>query len=352
MRDMTKKNPSRTRIGGKWIIIGLFLALFITIIVAILIGSMGPIGGGNYDKIPFQAVSDILFGRSESWPEAYSAIILDIRLPRILLAALVGCALAVAGTTMQGVFKNPMADPFIIGISSGASVGAAVSMLFGIQTNFSLSIFAFLGALFAVFLVYHVARIGGRLKVETLLLSGIAVGSFLTAITSFLIYIGGKQLHFLIFWLLGALYNTSWSIVIIAFPLILLGTIGILFFSRHLNAMSLGDEAALQLGIDIDIVRKILLIFTALVAGVAVAFSGIIGFVGLIIPHIMRILVGPNHRILLPASVLAGAIFLIWSDTLARTLISPTEIPVGIITALCGAPFFIYLLRKSKRSWM
>jgi ABC-type Fe3+-siderophore transport system, permease component len=340
MKHMMNKKTSH-----KWVFVCLLFALLFTIVITMMIGSMGPVGGGN-DGISFQAFWDVISGRDSS--SAFRSIILDIRLSRIFLAGLVGISLAVAGTTMQGVFKNPMADPYIIGISSGASVGAAVSIFLDIKFDFSLPILAFLGALLAVFLVYDISRVGGKVKVETLLLSGIAMGAFLSAITSFLICMTGKQLHFLVFWLMGGLYLASWKVVATAFPPILLGTVGIFFFSRHLNVLTLGDEPALNLGIDIDRTRKILLTLTALVAGVAVAFSGIIGFVGLIMPHIMRLLVGPNHRTLLPASALAGAIFLIWADTLARTIIAPTELPVGIITALCGAPFFIYLLRKHK----
>ena len=336
--------------GFSRIFVILFLVLFFTIVLAMLVGSMGPIGGGNYEKISFQMFLDILLGRSDS--SIYSDIVLDIRLSRIFLAVLVGAALSVSGATMQGVFKNPMADPYIIGVSSGAAVGAAISISVGIKAGFLLPIFAFLGALLTVFLVYYVSRIGGKVKVETLLLSGIAIGSFLSAVTSFLIYMSRKQLHFLVFWLMGGLDSASWTAVFIAFPPILLGSVTIFLFSRHLNVLTLGDEPALNLGIDTDRTRKILLILTALIAGVAVAFSGIIGFVGLIIPHIMRILVGPNHRTLLPASALAGAIFLILADTLARTIFSPTELPVGIITALCGAPFFLYLLRKNRRGIM
>lgn len=332
----------------KWILMFLVLALLITIIAAIMTGSMGPLGGGH-NEISFRAIFDIFMNRSEKWPQGYRSIILDMRLPRVLLAALVGCALAVAGTTMQGIFKNPMADPFIIGISSGASFGAATSLFLSIEASSKLPFCAFTGALLSVFLVYNLAHVGGKVRVEKLLLSGIAVGSFFSAVTSFLIYMAGKQFHFLIFWLLGGLYTASWTSVRMACIPILLGTIGILLFSRHLNVLLLGDEPALYLGVDVVTVRKILLILTALVAGVAVAFSGIIGFVGLITPHIMRILLGPNHRILLPASVMGGALFLIWADTLARTILSPTEIPVGVITSLCGAPFFIYLLRRSRR---
>ena len=334
------------------ILIGLLIVLFLTIVVTIAIGSVGPIGSGIPERITIQAIWNILIGKSRLGPDSYKTIIMDIRLPRILLAALVGCALAVSGAVMQGIFKNPMADPFIIGLSSGAAVGASISILFGLSISigiYSTPLLAFVGAALTIFGVYFIARSKGKVRVETLLLTGIATGSFLTAITSFLMYMENEQFRFLFFWLLGGLYKASWSIVGIAFPLILLGTIIILFFARDLNAMVLGEVPAMHLGIDTESVKKILLIFSSLIAGTAVGFSGIIGFVGLITPHIMRILVGPNHRILLPASALAGAIFLIWSDTIARTILSPTEIPVGIITAFCGAPFFIYLLQKSKK---
>ena len=334
------------------ILIGLLIALFFAIVITITIGSVGPIGSGNPERIPIQAVWDILFGKSSLWPDTYKAVIVDIRLPRILLAALVGCALAVSGAVMQGVFKNPMADPFIIGLSSGAAVGASISILLGLSIIigiYSTPFLAFLGAVLTIFGVHFIARSEGKVKVETLLLTGIAIGSFLTAIISFMMYMANEQFRFLFFWLLGGLYKASWNTVTIAFPLILLGTVVIQLFARDLNAMTLGEEPAMHLGIDTESVKKILLIFSSLVAGTAVAFTGIIGFVGLITPHIMRILVGPNHRILLPASALAGGIFLIWSDTIARTILSPTEIPVGIITALCGAPFFVYLLQKSKK---
>jgi len=334
------------------ILIGLLIILFFTIVVTITIGSVGPIGSGNPERIPMQAVWDILIGKSRLWPVSYKTIIMDIRLPRILLAALVGCALAVSGVVMQGIFRNPMADPFIIGLSSGAAVGASISILMGLSISigiYSTPFLAFVGAGLTIFGVYFIARSRGNVRVETLLLTGIAIGSFLTAVTSFLMYMANEQFRFLFFWLLGGLNKASWNTLAIAFSLILLGVIIIQFFARDLNAMVLGEEPAMHLGIDTGSVKKILLIFSSLVAGTAVAFTGIIGFVGLITPHIMRILVGPNHRILLPASALAGAIFLIWSDTIARTILSPTEIPVGIITAFCGAPFFVYLLQKSKK---
>lgn len=349
---MVKIDFEKKRLRWKLILIGLFCALIFTVIITTMIGTMGPLGQGNPEKIPLQAVLDILSGKAELWPDVYKTIILDIRLPRILLAVLVGCALAVSGTTMQGLFKNPMADPFIIGLAAGAAVGASLSILFGLSISvsiYSTPFFASIGAMLTVFAVYVIARSNGKVKVETLLLTGIAIGSFLTAVMSFMMYMAGQQFRFLFFWLLGGLYNASWSVIAIAFPLIILGTIFIQLFARDLNAIALGEEPATHLGVDVETVKKILLISSSLIAGTAVAFSGIIGFVGLIIPHTMRILVGPDHRILLPSSALAGSIFLIWTDTAARTVLSPTEIPVGIITALCGAPFFIYLLQKSKK---
>jgi len=350
--NMAKINFEKKRIKWKLILIGLFVILIFTIIFATMIGTMGPLGQGKPEKIPMQSVLDILSGKAKLWPDVYKTIILDIRLSRILLAVLVGCALAVSGTTMQGLFKNPMADPFIIGLAAGAAVGASVSILLGMSISvsiYSTPFFASIGAMLTVFAVYVIAKSGGKVKVETLLLTGIAVGSFLTAVMSFMMYMAGQQFRFLFFWLLGGLYGASWEVIAIAFPLIILGTIIVQLFARDLNAIVLGEEPATHLGINVETVKKILLIFSSLVAGVAVAFSGIIGFVGLIIPHMMRILVGPDHRILLPASALAGGIFLVWADTIARTVLSPTEIPVGIITALCGAPFFVYLLQKSKK---
>ena len=349
---MAEIDFKKKRIKWKFILFCLFGFLIFTIIITTMIGASGPLGRGSPEKIQMQAIFDILLGKSELWPDVYKTIIIDIRLSRILLATLVGCALAVSGTTMQGLFKNPMADPFIIGISAGAAMGASISFLFVMSISISFyttPIFAFIGAISTVFAVYQIARRDGNVSVETLLLTGIAIGSFLTAIMSFLMYMTSQQFRFLFFWLLGGLYRASWEIIMIAFPLIISGTIIIGLFTRDLNAIVLGEEPAMHLGIDVENVKKILLLFSSLVAGTAVAFSGIIGFVGLIIPHLIRILVGPDHRILLPASALAGGIFLVWADTIARTVLSPTEIPVGIITALCGAPFFVYLLQKRKK---
>jgi iron complex transport system permease protein len=331
---------------------GLLLLLVFTVIVALMFGSVGPIGGTGTEKMSFQAFIDIITGNGDKW-QYFQAAIIESRLPRVLLALLVGCALSSSGTTMQAMFRNPMADPFIIGISSGAAVGAAVAVFLPMaifQSAYVLPILAFLGATLTVFSVYAIARsAGGRLRVETLLLTGIAVGSFLSALTALMMYISGRQFNYLFYWILGGLTAASWTVVIIVAIPTISGLVFLQFFSRDLNAMTLGEEPAMHLGVDVETLKKILLVVVAMLAGVAVAFSGIIGFVGLIIPHMVRLAVGPDHRILLPLSTIAGGIFLVWADTVARIVMQPTEIPLGIITALCGAPFFIYLLVRNKK---
>ncbi len=280
----------------------------------------------------------------------HEVIIFQIRLPRIFLGILVGLSLATAGTALQGLFKNPMADPYIIGIASGAAVGAALSIMvlpqiFSIYTT---PIMAFLGALFTIFLVYNIATVGGKIPVDTLLLTGIAVSLFLGAVLAFMMSIAGEALHNIFFWIMGGFWLANWiQVKIIVLPVLV--CFGLIYlFAKDLNAMLLGEESAQTLGINVETSKRILLVLSALITAAAVSFTGTIGFVGLIIPHITRILVGPDHRILFPASALVGGIFLVWTDALARLL---GEMPVGILTAFFGAPFFIYLLRKRKRGY-
>jgi len=306
-------------------------------------------------NIPSFTVLQILFGQmfsSRSWPPVYEVILLNVRLPRVLLCALVGSALSVAGTTMQALFRNPMASPYILGISSGAAFGASLAIVLGISLVtgiYAVPLMAFLFALLTVFLVYGIAKVRGRTPVETLLLTGIAVASLFSALVSFMLYVAGEKLSRIVFWLMGGFWASDWNKVVIASPLILLGIAATFLFSRHLNLILMGEETALNLGLEVETFKKIILVFASLITAAAVSVCGIIGFVGLIIPHAMRIVVGPNHRILLPSSCLVGAMFLVWVDTLARTIIQPTELPIGIITALLGVPFFLYLLRKRKR---
>ena len=280
----------------------------------------------------------------------HEVIIFQIRLPRIFLGLLVGLSLATAGTALQGLFKNPMADPYIIGVASGAAVGAALSIMVlpSIFSIYTTPIMAFLGALLTIFVVYNIAKVGGRIPVDTLLLTGIAVSMFLGAVLSFMMSVSGEALHNIFFWIMGGLWLANWmQVKIIVLP-VLVCFILIYLFAKDLNAMLLGEESAQTLGINVETSKRILLVLSAFITAAAVAFTGTIGFVGLIIPHITRILVGPDHRILIPASALLGGIFLVWTDALARLL---GEMPVGIITAFFGAPFFIYLLKKRKSGY-
>ena len=280
-------------------------------------------------------------------------VIEQIRLPRIVVGALVGMALGVAGATMQGLFRNPMADPGIIGVSAGGAVGAVVAIATGFAGLFFLALpaFAFVGALIASFLVYGIAAVGGRFSMATLLLAGVAVNAFLGAIVSAIIILlpDNGALREILFWLAGGLDSRSWEHVRISAPLILAGTALITIMARDLNLLTLGDDEARSMGIRVGLTRITLLGAAALVTGSAVAVSGTIAFVGLVTPHILRLVLGPDHRVLVPMSALGGAAFVILADTVARTVIQPAELPVSIITAFVGAPFFILLLIKNKR---
>jgi iron complex transport system permease protein len=320
----------------------LTLSLFVTILVCLSIGVY---------QIPFDQVIKILLGGG-SGSERH--VVMNLRLPRVLLAAIVGASLAVAGATMQGLFRNPMASPSIIGISAGAAFGASLAIVLGIsiiEGALAIPVMAFAFSFITLFLVYAVSRNrNGYVPVETLLLAGIAIGALFSALVSALQYFSGEKLSGVVFWLMGGLNNAKWEQVGITLPAVVLGCAVIMMLSRDLNAMMVGEEQAGNLGINVNQVRIILLLASSLVTAMAVSFSGIIGFVGLIIPHVVRILVGPDHRILLPASILGGALFMIWTDTVARVVIAPAELPVGIITSLLGAPFFIYLLMSRKKS--
>ena len=291
-----------------------------------------------------------------SFPESYAAIIFKVRLPRVILGGLVGMSLAVTGGCFQGLFKNPMADPYVIGVSSGASLGAALAIVFSWKlylfgANWAVIILAFAGALLTVYTVYNIARVGSRIPVSALLLAGVAVASFLTAMVSFLVLLGSDTMHGIMFWIMGSLAGSSWPLVVMMLPFAFFGTAVIITHARSLNAILLGEEQAQHLGIDVEHVKRMLFAASSLVVAAAVAVSGVIGFVGLIVPHAVRLLVGPDHKLLLPASGIAGGLFLIICDALSRVVMAPAEIPVGIITAVAGAPFFVYLLRKRKRDF-
>lgn len=283
---------------------------------------------------------------SEDIINTHRIIIWQIRLPRILLAGIVGMGLSVVGATFQGMFKNPMADPYVLGVSSGAALGATLSIVFGLAF---INIWAFFGAILTVWIVFNISRVGSRVSTITILLAGIAISSMMSSIISVLMIFNREKLEMIVFWIMGSVSAASWKHVSILLPVALIGSVIITYFSRDLNLLLIGDESAKSLGVDTDRVKKILLVVCSGIIAFTVSVSGVIGFVGLIIPHAIRMLVGPDHRILIPFSALGGAIFMILCDTLARTIIPPMEIPVGAVTAIIGSPYFIYLLYKSKK---
>jgi iron complex transport system permease protein len=277
-------------------------------------------------------------------PPTDQIIVQEIRLPRILLGAVVGFALATAGTVMQGFFRNPMADPSIIGVSSGAAVGAVATIVFPLALPFGLQTAAFVGALVAAFGVYLIATENGQTPVATLLLAGLAIQTFLGAIVSYMLLYSGESLEQAILWLMGHLRFSSWADIEATLPVTAVVFVLLVVYARDLNVMLLGEEDASALGINVERTKRLLLAGASIITAAGVAVAGVIGFVGLIIPHIMRLIVGPDHRILLPTSALAGSVFLVLADTVARS--GPAEVPVGIVTAAVGAPFFIFLLRR------
>ena len=326
------------------------LGLFI-LAAALLSLSLGPV------EIPVRHVAAIIlspigldlaeFGRTEE------LVIQQIRLPRIIVGVCVGMALGVAGATMQGLFRNPMADPGIIGVSAGGAVGAVASIAIGAAGFFFLALpaFAFVGAMAACLLVYGIAATGGRFSMATLLLAGVAVNAFLGAMVSAIIILlpDNEALREILFWLAGGLDSRTWEHVQISAPFILGGIGVILLMTRDLNLLMLGDDEARSMGVRVGLARIILLAASAMATGAAVAVSGTIAFVGLVTPHVLRLMLGPDHRVLVPMSAVGGAIFVLVADTFARTIIQPAEFRVGVLAAFVGAPFFIFLLIKNKR---
>ncbi|TFZ40375.1 iron ABC transporter permease [Soehngenia longivitae] len=289
----------------------------------------------------------------ENITDAQFAIIWNVRLPRVILGMMVGASLSVAGVSFQGLLKNPMADPYILGVSSGAALGATIAIISKfeyVKYGFSsITLAAFIGAIVAVFIVYNIGKINNKLSTNTLLLAGVAVGQFFTAIMSFLMVFNSNDMSRIIYWTMGSLSGKGWNPVKTLSIPILLTIVVLIYYSKELNILLTGDETAKSMGVNVERTKQIILVLGTLLTSLVVSVSGIIGFVGLIIPHITRIIFGPDHRILIPSSAMVGAIFMIVTDTISRTLISPVEIPVGIITAMFGGPFFIYLLRSKKK---
>ena len=286
--------------------------------------------------------------------ETADRIVWQLRMPRVLLALLVGGGLSIIGVAMQTLVRNPLAEPYILGISSGASAGAALFYLGFLppllSQALSLPLAAFLGGLISISVVYLVARTGSRLSVARLLLAGVAMSSFMAAITAFVTYASPnpQKLQAVLFWLLGSFSSTHWGLLPLPAVVTGIGLVSMIGLSRPLDAMLMGDEPAHSLGVPVEATKRLLIVLAALVTGILVASSGAIGFVGLIVPHAVRTIVGVTHRRLVPLSFLAGAIFLLWADVAARVLLPSEELPVGVITAFCGVPFFLVLLRRSE----
>lgn len=291
---------------------------------------------------------------TEGIKESYKIIIWKVRLPRILLSSLVGGSLAVVGCTFQAIFRNSLADPHILGISSGAALGATLSIICGVSINFLglgvTSIFAFIGAVLAVMLVYRLGTLGGRFSVNNLLLTGTAIGTMLSSIISVLMIYNRDELEKVYLWTLGSFSSANWSKVIFLSVISTICVTVLFIFARDLNVILTGDESASSLGIDTVKLKNILILISSLLIASSVAVSGTIGFVGLIIPHCMRLIAGSNHKYLIPFSYLAGSAFMVICDTISRIIAEPSEIPVGVVTAIFGAPYFIFLLYRNTKN--
>jgi iron complex transport system permease protein len=327
-------------------LVGLGVALLLAIVAGVAFGAV-PVAPRDVVGAVFRALS----GHGSSLADA---VVVDLRLPRVLLTALVGASLALAGVLYQALFKNPLADPYILGVSSGAGLGATIALsAFGtsyLARAAGVPLGAFAGAALTMLLVVRLASRRGRLDPTSLLLAGIAISYILSALTSFVLLFDRQSMTSVVYWMMGSLGNRSWEHVAVLAVMFAVGAIVPAVYNRELDLMLLGDERAGQLGVSVERFKLLALASASLVVAGAVSVSGLIGFVGLMTPHMVRIVVGPRHRLLLPASVLAGAIVLVVADLIARVVLAPVEIPVGIVTALAGGPFFIWLLVRKERA--
>ncbi len=316
--------------------------------------SIGTVSVPPIDIIRIIGAEILRLTPDESVNPMYSNIVLNIRLPRVILAGLVGASLAIAGAAFQGLLRNPLADPYTLGVSSGASVGAVITLFFGVSIPFAgmftLPLLSIVFALITILIVLMFARrIDRGLKVETIILTGIIFSSFLGAFISLMIALTGDELRQIIGWLMGSVSMRGWEYIQIILPFFLIGSILLLINGRELNVMSFGEEKAQHIGVNVQRKKMIVLIAGSILTGSAVAVSGTIGFVGLVIPHLTRLMWGPDHRHLLPLTVFTGSAFLILADLLARIIISPTELPIGVITSMIGAPVFAMILMRRRK---
>jgi iron complex transport system permease protein len=327
------------------------------LILILIIGSLTTLGVGiiclNFGVVsinPKDIISLLLNGTQD---KTKSLIIWQLRAPRIVLGALTGAALSTVGGAFQGILRNPLADPYILGVSAGAALGACIGIALQYATGYILAsylpVFAFIGAMLSLYLVYKSSKMSYSANSTGLLLAGVAITFLFSALITVLLALSRRELHSMVFWLMGDLSTANWKKISIIILPVIIGSSMLFFSSLDLNALSLGEEEALHLGINTGKLRIRIFIIGSIVIATVVSFTGLIGFVGLIIPHIARLLVGPDHRIMIPIAAFLGGIFLILCDVLARILIAPTEIPIGAITAIIGAPLFIYLLRRKNK---
>lgn len=286
-----------------------------------------------------------------AWADLFdSPIFLSLRLPRIVLCVLTGAALSVSGVSYQAVFRNSLTDPYVLGISSGASLGAAIAIVLGLQYSLlGIGGCALLTALFTIWITYRIASIGNRLHSTTLLLTGVCLTFLISAWVSLLMVMHQDKMDSIIFWTMGSFSSTTWNEVFTLFPMVLFGVVMVLHHARDLNLLLVGSEAAQSMGVDVEKVKKRILLATTIMIAFSVSCAGVIGFVGLVVPHCVRLVVGSDNRKVLPYSIVWGGFFVLVCDTLARTLLQPSELPVGSLTALVGAPLFIYLLYRNKQ---
>jgi iron complex transport system permease protein len=325
----------------------------VALIVALILGvGVGSVGIDPGDTLKILAHRFLGLDVARTWSDATETIVVELRLPRVLTAMLVGGGLAVAGATFQGLLRNPLADPYVLGTASGAALGAAIAVL--IPVRFVILEFgliqglAFVGALAAIYAVYKLSRIGGLSPLTSLLLTGYAVGSLLAAGLAMAMYLSGAALRQIFTYLLGSFDAATWPRFFGTLPIILIASVAIMLRARSLNGLLLGEQAAAHLGVDVRRERRILLGLASLVTAAAVAISGLIGFVGLVVPHVVRLLVGPSARLVLPLSAIGGAALLAYADIVARLA---GGIPVGVVTAILGAPFFLLILRRARTGY-
>jgi iron complex transport system permease protein len=282
----------------------------------------------------------------------HSPIFLNLRLPRVLMSVMVGAILSVCGAAYQSVFRNPLTDPYVLGVSSGASLGAAVAILLGMEAlMWGVGGMALVTALLTVLLIYRIASIGNRMHTTTLLLTGVCLTLLISALISFLMVLNQEKMDAIIFWTMGSFGSSSWADVLMLAPVAVVGIAVVLWHGRDLNLLLAGSEAARSMGVEVERVKRVLLVATTLMVAFAVSSCGVIGFVGLIVPHAVRLVAGPDNRKVVPYAMLCGALFVLVCDTLARYMLRPSELPVGSLTSLVGAPMFIYLLYKNKKKY-